>query len=136
MPAVEKNPEISAITPECRPAELPPTSGQDLPKLVRFAIETPKFFTRFRIEGRYAVVGCRHIQNAIDHEWRAFEKARHCPILIEWRFPMLPFPSYLQTLHIVATDVGQRRVPGTTWIAAIIEPFHLSRWLLSGDDRQ
>src|SRR6266403_1454764 len=96
MTAVQKNSEVPAVPPEGGSAQLPPTGGQDLAELVRFAVESPQLLACLGIQGCDAVIGCRDVKDAIDHQWRGLEKARCRSVLRERRFPMLPLPCHFQ----------------------------------------
>src|SRR5947207_6951597 len=126
MAAVQEDAQLAAVAPERRAAQLPSARRQELAELVGLSVKAPELFAGLGIKRRHAVVWRRHIEHAVDHERRAFEKARRGLVFLERCFPMLPLPGYLQPLHVPGVDVRQRRVLRAAGIAAVVEPFHLA----------
>ena len=127
-----------------RAAQLVAAAGQHLPELVRLTVEAPQLLAGLGVERRDAVVRRRHVEHAVDHERRGLEVARHGAVLLDRRFPVLPFPRLLQAADVRQVDVGQRGVFRAALVAAVVPPFDLAGLVLrprrehghrGGDDR-
>src|SRR5262245_46650076 len=98
MTAVEEHAHLIAVAPYCRAAQFPPAARQDLPELIRGAVEAPALFAGFGVERSDAVVRRGDVERAVDHQRRRLELAGYRVVFLEWRFPVFPLPRRLQLL--------------------------------------
>ena len=107
--AVEKDPEIVAVTPESDPAVV-----KAMPRLtlVGLRVKHPTLGAGLRIERYDTVVHGRDIQHVVDHDRRGLKRSRTSPELLHRHLAHVPFPRDLELVYVRRRDLIRQGVLG------------------------
>lgn len=85
-------------------------------------IEDPELLACFRIDGKDAIEGGGEVERAIHKNGGCFEAAALLAVAAVGNIADMGSPGNLQIGHIVAIDLGERRITHATGVVTVVGP--------------
>jgi len=119
---VEEDADVVPVPPCGDSAVDEALSARRLAVLVGFRVVAPQLAPGLGLESGHLVVGCAHIEHAVDHQRRVLERAGPRAVLLEGNLVGRPLPRHAETAHVGGRDLVQRRVVGGSGVGGVDRP--------------